>query len=99
MGPSGTCWESCDHPRDHDEQHWASTDKSMLASKTPETRVRARPSPGSLLKLQRLTRSMMWWGWGRKVDCHGLLFLSLEPISGGMSEKETGRLVDHRTQH
>lgn len=66
MGPSGTCCESCDHPKDHDEQHWASTDKSMLASKTPETRVRAGPSPGSFLKLQRLTRSMTVVGLGQE---------------------------------
>ena len=90
MGPSGTCWESCDHPRDHDEQHRASTDKSTLASKTPETRARAGPSPGSLLKLQCLTRSMMWGrgGLGQEGTAMGCCFPPLSPSQGGIRERD-----------
>lgn len=66
MGPSGTCCEAWDHPRDHDDKHWASMDKSTLASKTPETRVRAGPLSGSFLKPRRPMRSTMAVGWGQE---------------------------------
>lgn len=81
MGPSGTCYEAWDHPRDRDDKHWASMDKSALASKTPETRVRAGPLSGSFLKPRCPTRSVMAVGWGQEGG--------LSPTQGDARERDT----------